>query len=755
MLISALLVEFAFNSAVFAQEGIEQVQEDEITVYATRSQQPAFDVPAVVSRVNTDEPGDALAGDFSNLLEFIPGVEVQGGPRAVAQRLTIRGFDDDSVLQLLDGRRQNFRSTHDGRVFIDSNLIKSIEVVKGPTSAIYGGGALGGVIAFETKDAADLLEPGRKIGAISSFFYRSSRSEVSPVFSAFAREGGWDFLGSASYRNSGDIRQGDGNKLSTKDEPLSLMFKAGYTFLDFHTLKFHGNMKNNQGQWPNNPSAAVSSGNPIVNQDVRDNQFSLKYSFSNPDNPWMSPKLHIYRNETEVKEEDISGSNAGRVQTREIETTGFTADSQTRFELTGTDNHTFSYGFEIYKDEQDASRSTNASRIRDGVPRAEDLNYGVYAQHEAGVDSPIGEFIGVAAVRYDKYRNEVSEGCAYNHDGNASTPDIACPERDKSEVSPKFALTYKPVDEVMIFGSWARAFRAPHLNEIYSSGQHFPGGFPIAFVNVLRPVIVRGRPVTDPTTGMPQMEVVTRPVIDPDTMAPVIDHMTGMPQTENVTRPVIAGDNLFVTNPNLKPETVDTFEIGAGVNFDSFLLKGSWFYSKGDDFISTEVTDNIVERNELGGLASYTPWVTRITNVPNAVLKGFDLEGTYRFRQLKLKTALSYVEAKNDDTGEYLDNSVPLTFTSDLSLLISGIDSVAGFRSRVAGNNDKQPNGATRTEGYAVFDVYYRWAPDSGRFQNMTFDLGIENIFDKAYTKRFASLKEDGFSFTGKVSYKW
>ena len=54
---------------------------DAVTVYATRSPQSAFEVPAMTSNVDTDAPGNAMAGDVGDLLEFTPGVEVTDGPR--------------------------------------------------------------------------------------------------------------------------------------------------------------------------------------------------------------------------------------------------------------------------------------------------------------------------------------------------------------------------------------------------------------------------------------------------------------------------------------------------------------------------------------------------------------------------------------------------------------------------------------------------------------------------------------------------
>lgn len=83
---------------------------DAVTVYATRSPQSTFDVPAIVSNVDPSAAGNTAAGDVGDLLEFTPGVEVDNGPRRNGQTISIRGFDDESIITLMDGRRQNFES---------------------------------------------------------------------------------------------------------------------------------------------------------------------------------------------------------------------------------------------------------------------------------------------------------------------------------------------------------------------------------------------------------------------------------------------------------------------------------------------------------------------------------------------------------------------------------------------------------------------------------------------------------------------
>ena len=67
------------------------------------------------------------------------------------------GFLDEQVVIRVDGARQNFDLAHRGRFFADQVVVERIEIVRGGSSALYGSGAIGGVISVETKGARNLL----------------------------------------------------------------------------------------------------------------------------------------------------------------------------------------------------------------------------------------------------------------------------------------------------------------------------------------------------------------------------------------------------------------------------------------------------------------------------------------------------------------------------------------------------------------------------------------------------------------------
>lgn len=668
---TSLLLSTTFLTPAVAEDASGQptVSLDTITVYATRTPQSSFEVPASTSSVDADAPGTALSGDIGDLLKYTPGVEVANGPRRNGQTVSIRGFDNDAIITLIDGRRQNFEAAHDGRFYMDPALLKRVEVVRGASSSIYGGGAIGGVMAFDTKDAADMLAPGENFGAYTAMGFRSANDEYAPLVSAFGRTGALDALAMLSYRDSGDIRQGGGSTLQTDDELLSGLFKLGYNINDYNSLKFIYQGFHNDGSEPNNGSGAITTSNPIVQKEVTDNQFSLKYEFEDPANDWLKPKLHVYYNNTDVREEDISGTNAGRVQVREIETIGFNADNQSVLNLSEAQKHTFSYGFEIYRDKQTGTISGGGTRP--GVPNADATNYGLYVQDEVDVRTDIGRFLIIPAARFDAYRSS----------------DDAGNSQDESRVSPKLSVSYMPTENFMVYGSYAEAFRAPNLTEIYSSGQHFPAVPP---------------------------------------MFPA---------------------NFFVPNPDLKPETVTTYEIGAGLNFDNVTgrndrayLKGAYFISDGKDFITQDV-------DVFAG-------TTMNVNVPEARLTGFELEGLYQLNPVTAKLGLTYVEAEDKTNGTYLSNSIPLTLVADIAYNAAALDSIFGVRGRFAEENDKNGTGVV-TAGYSVFDLYYRWMPTVKPIDTLTVDLGVSNVFDKEYTMAYAGLFEEGRSFNVRVGYQW
>ncbi|MEL6859617.1 MAG: TonB-dependent receptor plug domain-containing protein, partial [Pseudomonadota bacterium] len=174
----------------------EELREDPVTVYGTSNPLPVFDYPGQVTVVDREAIESLAPSAISDVLRDVPGVDFGFGPRRTGELPSIRGLSGQNVLILLDGARQSFTSAHDGRFFVDPELIGTAEIVRGPASAIYGSGAVGGVLAFESVDADDLLADNEVWGARARVGYQSVNEESLASITAYTRQGAFDGIAS-------------------------------------------------------------------------------------------------------------------------------------------------------------------------------------------------------------------------------------------------------------------------------------------------------------------------------------------------------------------------------------------------------------------------------------------------------------------------------------------------------------------------------------------------------------------------------
>jgi vitamin B12 transporter len=116
---------------------------------------PAAQVGTAVTVVTAKDIDQQQARTAADVLRALPGVTVTptGSVGSITQ-VRIRGAEGRHTRVLIDGIEAN--NTKDGEFDI-SNLspedIERVEIIRGPMSALYGSGALGGVINIETKAA--------------------------------------------------------------------------------------------------------------------------------------------------------------------------------------------------------------------------------------------------------------------------------------------------------------------------------------------------------------------------------------------------------------------------------------------------------------------------------------------------------------------------------------------------------------------------------------------------------------------------
>jgi hemoglobin/transferrin/lactoferrin receptor protein len=144
---------------------------EELVVTATRYELDSFQTPVPISVVSSEDLARHQPEKMVDVLKQLPGVDVSGeGPfRGLP---VIRGMDSNRVLILVDGQRLNnaresteFAGIQPG--LVDLSMVDHIEVVRGPSSVLYGSDAIGGVINIITKQQAfhqDVFRLGGAVG---------------------------------------------------------------------------------------------------------------------------------------------------------------------------------------------------------------------------------------------------------------------------------------------------------------------------------------------------------------------------------------------------------------------------------------------------------------------------------------------------------------------------------------------------------------------------------------------------------------
>ncbi|HEY7578098.1 MAG TPA: TonB-dependent receptor [Acetobacteraceae bacterium] len=128
---------------------------------ATRIPTPVLDIPAgvtVIDRQTIEERGYLTLTDA---LAAVPGIRVSqsGGPGGNAS-VFVRGTNSNQVLVLRDGMPLNDASDSSGAFNFGVDTladVERIEVIRGPMAALYGSGAIGGVINLISRQGH---EPG-------------------------------------------------------------------------------------------------------------------------------------------------------------------------------------------------------------------------------------------------------------------------------------------------------------------------------------------------------------------------------------------------------------------------------------------------------------------------------------------------------------------------------------------------------------------------------------------------------------------
>lgn len=621
-----------------------------ITVTATRTPRQAIEAPAAVSVIGLEEIRRRQAQSLDDLLRHMPSVELSGGPRTTAEQPTIRGLGDERIVLRLDGARQNFQAGHKGRAFLDPSLLRQVDVLRGPASALYGSGAVGGVIALTTKDARDFLAEGARIGGQVRVSWRANGNERVGAFTGVAAPADTvGLLASVTRREAGDVETGAGTTIPfSGDDLLGTLVKADWTPAPGHRLRLSWQGYGNDQRLPSAPD--TDDLQIVVDRTTRQDTATLSYE--GRQGAWFDLRGAAYWTGTGLEEDRIGQPRRDETV---LDTVGIDLANTSRFQA-GPAAVALTVGVEAYRDAQTGRRDGGP---RPQFPDADGTVLGLFVQAETTLADRLTL---TPALRWDRV-DQSAQGQ---------------PDRGDGELSPGLRAAYAATAWLTVFAGYAEAFRSPSLTELYNTGLHFPGICPVP------------------------------------------------------NRPCVVPDNFFVPNPGLRAERAATWEAGANLDFGVVLVPGDRLLAKAAAFRND--VDDFIEQTVL-----IREGRTLRRNVREARIDGVELEATYDGPGWFASAAASLLRGEDVRTGAHLDGIPADRLTLALGREMPDRSLTVGWRTTLTADQDRVA-GDSPTAGYAVHEVFLTWQP----VEALRLDLGIDNIFDKAYRRHLSSIPEAG-----------
>jgi hemoglobin/transferrin/lactoferrin receptor protein len=191
---------------------------DEIVVTASRRKENAFAAPYTVNVQDATELAEIRqVRTVPEAMRELPGIMVQKTAHGQGSPY-IRGFTGLRTLFLIDGIRLNNSTFREGPNqywnTVDALTIERLEIVKGPSSALYGSDAIGGTVHAITRSYEDLS--GAKLrGGITLRGASAENSMVMRPEAGFAH-GDLAVYAGASFKDFGNLHAGSGTGTQPK-----------------------------------------------------------------------------------------------------------------------------------------------------------------------------------------------------------------------------------------------------------------------------------------------------------------------------------------------------------------------------------------------------------------------------------------------------------------------------------------------------------------------------------------------------------
>lgn len=692
---------------------------DRITVTATRTERAVVDVPHTVDVIDRERMDALLVRDLRDLFRYEPGITVgEGFGRFGIGDIRIRGLGGNRVRIQTDGIAVpdafaigSFSNAN--RNFVDLDTLRRVEVVRGPASALYGSDALGGVVAFTTKDPGDYLADGGSTAFSAKVGYQGDRDGVFAGATAALGGARWSGLLVAGHREGGEVENrasvgGTGNTrtLPNPQDSDGRSVLAKLVFAPAAGQRLRLTVGGNEDRTRTDVltargfQAPTRATNTLVTGDDLQTRARVSLAHELDDLAARfadSLDWQVYRQDSETtqdtrEERTLPAPTLADIRERSFNfdqrVHGLQANARRTIDVGGV-RHDIAYGLDLSRtatrQKRDGLRTfpltgvttpallPDVFPVRD-FPNSTTTQAGLYLQDEMAFAG--GDVRLVPGVRIDHYRLEPEIDAIFADDN----PGVAARDVCEINVSPKLGAVWHFAPAWSLFGGYTRGFRSPPYNDVNIGFTNLQFGY------------------------------------------------------------------TAIANPDLRPETSDGLEAGLRFVGDAAYASVSAHYTRYDDFIESLRQVGFDPAQGPFGLVIFQSQNVDAARIYGAEFRaGIDLGAlSDAWSGWSLRGAAAWARGKGRGP-EFVDNADGTTGEAVRTRALDSVDPLTAslgiayergpwgmeLAARVAGGKpEASVADAYRQRGYGVFDLYAHWTPAAG----VRFDVGVRNLVDRRYS---------------------
>lgn len=682
---------------------------EEITVSATKIPQPVGEVSATVTVIDQAEIERRVVNDIRDLVRYEPNVSVRNNVgRFGLSGFNIRGLAGNRVLVEIDGIRVadgfsigDFSSA--GRNSVDVDALKAVEILRGPSSSLYGSNALAGVVTLLTKDPRDFLDPQAERDASLRFRagHDSTDDSTTLGFTAAAASGPLSFMGLTTHRSGGPLSNRGVNAASNATRTVpnpqdiqndALLSKVVYDWRDGVATRLTVDL--NQSRSITDVLTGVREqrlgptriATDALSGDDRQSRSRIALDQSLRDLGFVTDAtVTLYRQTTATEQSTVERRRtippagpalpAERARDFSFDQTVSGAELVLRSDFaTGSIGHRLVYGFEWLQTDTAQLRDGTQRNLLTGVvssvvgpdvfpvrdfPLSRTREIAAFVQNEISLLD--GRLTLIPGLRWDQYRLTPQPDPIFA----ADNPGISPVPIENRNASPKFGISYKFDPAWSLHANWAKGFRSPPYNDVNIGFTNLQFGY----------------------TAIP--------------------------------------------NPDLRPETSQGLELGLRVRGEPGSVALTTFYNEYDDFIESLASLGV---DPATGLL-----VFQSRNLSRVAIYGAELRGALRLgylhpsaEGLSVNAALGWSRGNDRDVEQPINSIDPAKAT--LGLRYDGASSLWNtelvFSAVTAkSRTDDSFRPLFNSPGYTTLDWYAQWQV----LPQLRMDLALLNLTNRKY----------------------